>query len=193
MQISIKTTSFHRIFQVVFAKKCHIFFVKRKVALRFLKFSFVTLHNKIRNDMSMFNQKSNIKAEYNPNSLNLINAGTEIRGDIISNGDVRIDGTLKGTVHTKAKLVIGPTGVIEGDIKAQNADISGNIRGNISVDELLSLKNTAKISGDIITKKLIVETGGEFNGKCQMRSGNESVRNAGTTSANQASQQPVKA
>lgn len=129
----------------------------------------------------MFNPKNQLKAESNPNSLNLINAGTEIRGDIISNGDVRIDGILKGTVHTKARLVIGSTGVIEGDIKAQNADVSGNIKGNISVDDLLSLKSTAKIHGDIITRKLIVETGGEFNGKCQMRTGgNETSKNAGS-------------
>lgn len=131
--------------------------------------------------MAMFNQKNQLKPENNPNSLNLINAGTEIRGDIISNGDVRIDGTLRGTVHTKARLVIGQTGIIEGDIKAQNADISGNIKGNISVDDLLSLKSTAKIQGDIITRKLIVETGGEFNGKCQMRTGvTETSKNAGS-------------
>jgi cytoskeletal protein CcmA (bactofilin family) len=141
--------------------------------------------------MSIFNQKNAVKTEYNPNSLNIINAGTEVRGDIISNGDVRIDGILKGTVHTKAKLVIGPTGSIEGDIKSQNADISGSVKGNISIDELLTLKNTSKIFGDITTKKLIVETGGEFNGKCQMRTNNDSVKNAG--SAQSQAQQPIKA
>lgn len=115
-----------------------------------------------------FGNKTN-NTEFNPNLLNVINSGTEIIGEIISNGDVRIDGTLRGSVNTKAKLVIGPTGMIEGDIKAQNSDISGQVKGNVVVDELLILKSNAKVIGDIITKKFVVETGAEFNGKCQMQ------------------------
>ena len=145
------------------------------------------MQHKIKFTMSVFaGNKPTKTAEFNPNSLNLINSGTEIIGDIISNGDVRIDGLLRGTVHSKAKLVIGATGMVEGDIKAQNADISGQIKGNIAVDDLLTLKGNSKISGDIITKKLIVETGAEFNGKCQMRN-DTSVRNAGPV-ANTATQ-----
>ena len=128
--------------------------------------------------MSIFNSKNTPQSEYNPNSLNIINAGTEVRGDILSNGDVRIDGILRGTITTKAKVVIGTTGSVEGDIKAQNSDVSGTVKGNIAVDELLSLKATAKIQGDILTKKLIVETGGEFNGKCPIRSTGDSSKNA---------------
>jgi cytoskeletal protein CcmA (bactofilin family) len=131
--------------------------------------------------------KTTKAAEFNPNSLNLINSGTEIIGDLISNGDVRIDGMLRGTVHTKAKLVIGSTGMIEGDVKAQNSDISGHVKGNISVDELLTLKANAKVHGDIITKKLVVETGAEFNGKCQMR--NETSGKGSASVTNNASPQ----
>lgn len=101
-------------------------------------------------------------------SINLIGTGTTIEGDLKSNGDVRIDGNVYGSVQTKAKAVIGATGVIEGDINAQNSDISGTIKGKITVAELLFLKSTARVSGDIVTGKLVVEVGASFTGSCNM-------------------------
>src|SRR5438105_782654 len=91
-----------------------------------------------------------------PASINLIGAGTVVEGDIKSNGDIRIDGTVYGSVASKAKVVIGSTGVIEGDVNSQNADVSGSIRGKINIAELLFLKATANMMGDIVTGKLVV-------------------------------------
>ena len=102
------------------------------------------------------------------NSINIIGAGTEISGDISSNGDVRIDGKLKGNVTLNGKLVIGPTGHIIGEIKCKNSDVSGKIEGKIIVSELLSLKSTSKINGEIITNKLSIEPGSIFSGSCNM-------------------------
>lgn len=101
-------------------------------------------------------------------SINLLGAGTIINGEIKSNGDVRIDGNLVGSVNCKGKLVIGTTGSVEGEIVCQNADISGNIIGNITVAELLSLKTTANVKGEIITSKLSIEPGANFTGSCSM-------------------------
>ena len=101
-------------------------------------------------------------------SHNLIGAGTSIEGDIRSNGDVRIDGALVGTIETKGRLVVGATGSIEGDIVCQNALIEGAIKGKITVSELLSLKATAKLAGDITTNKLAIEPGANFSGTCSM-------------------------
>lgn len=101
-------------------------------------------------------------------SINLIGTGTSIEGDVKSNGDVRIDGNIYGSVQSKAKVVIGSTGVVEGDINAQNSDISGTIKGKITVTELLFLKSTARVSGDIVTGKLVVEVGASFTGSCNM-------------------------
>ena len=103
--------------------------------------------------------------------LNLIGVGTSIQGDINSSGDLRIDGNVSGNVNSRARLVLGPNGKIEGDIQAQNADIQGNVRGKLAVDEILFLKSTAVINGDIVTNKLVVESGAEFNGNCIMKSG----------------------
>ena len=101
-------------------------------------------------------------------SVNLLGAGTTIVGDIKSNGDIRIDGNLSGSLNTKGKLVIGSTGSVDGEIVCQNADISGTIKGKITVNELLSLKATSKLTGDIITNKLAIEPGANFSGTCSM-------------------------
>jgi cytoskeletal protein CcmA (bactofilin family) len=115
------------------------------------------------------NQNSNSgKPDGSTSSINLIGAGTVVEGDIKSNGDIRIDGTVYGAVISKAKVVIGGTGVIEGDVTSQNADVSGSIRGKTTVSELLFLKASANVMGDIVTGKLVVEVGATFTGSCNM-------------------------
>jgi cytoskeletal protein CcmA (bactofilin family) len=119
----------------------------------------------------MFNLKSNSMA--NPKapetaSVNIIGAGTVIEGDIKSDGDVRIDGTLNGSLSIKGKLVLGSTGMVDGEVTCQNGDISGTITGKIKVAELLSLKATSKLMGDITTNKLSIEPGANFSGSCVM-------------------------
>jgi cytoskeletal protein CcmA (bactofilin family) len=101
-------------------------------------------------------------------SVNIIGAGTVIEGDITTNGDIRIDGTLTGSINVKGKLVIGASGSVEGEIICQNADISGIIKGKIGVAELLSLKASSKLTGDIITNKIAIEPGAAFSGSCSM-------------------------
>ena len=101
-------------------------------------------------------------------SVNIIGHGTIIEGEVTSNGDIRIDGTVKGSVSTKAKLVIGSSGNVEGDVFCQNADISGSIKGKANVGEMLFLKANGKINGDINTGKLVVEVGASFTGNCNM-------------------------
>jgi cytoskeletal protein CcmA (bactofilin family) len=119
----------------------------------------------------MFNNKNSSSMRNTPpdsGTVNIIGAGTSIEGDVISSGDIRIDGSLKGTVKTRGKLVVGPSGHVEGEVNCQNADISGNIRGKVNVAELLSLKATAKLSGEITTGKLSIEPGADFSGSCSM-------------------------
>lgn len=101
-------------------------------------------------------------------SVNLIGAGTVIQGDITTNGDIRIDGALTGSISVKGKLVIGVSGSVDGEIICQNADISGGIKGKVTVSELLTLKASAKLTGDIITNKIAIEPGAVFSGSCSM-------------------------
>lgn len=103
-----------------------------------------------------------------PNALNTIGAGTVITGDVSSNGDIRIDGTLNGNLTTKGKVVIGETGSITGEISCKNSDISGKLKGKIKVGELLSLKASSLVEGDITTSRLAIEPGARFTGNCSM-------------------------
>lgn len=111
-------------------------------------------------------------------TINLISNGTEITGDVKSNGDIRIDGLLTGNLNTKGKVVIGPTGKVKGEVFCKNSEVSGIVEGKISVGQLLTLKNSSKIAGDIITFKLSIEPGAKFTGNCRM---SESEDNEGTS------------
>ncbi len=100
--------------------------------------------------------------------INIINNGTLIKGDITATGDFRLDGTLEGNIQLNGKLVIGDTGVVNGNILCQNANVIGTVNGNLSVKELLSLHATARVKGDILINKLSIEPGAVFTGKCRM-------------------------
>jgi cytoskeletal protein CcmA (bactofilin family) len=117
----------------------------------------------------MFNSRS--KASFDESSISantIIGAGTTITGDMESNGDIRIDGVLKGNLNAKAKILIGPDGMVEGDIEGQQADVLGKVTGKIKVKELLHLRGKATIHGDIYAGKLQIEPTVTFNGQCHM-------------------------
>lgn len=101
-------------------------------------------------------------------SVNLIGPETVIKGDIETNVDIRIDGTIEGSIKVKGKLVVGNNSKIEGNIQCQNAEVFGEIIGQIEVSELLTLKASAKINGDIFANKLSIEPGAIFTGTCKM-------------------------
>ncbi|MCS6916613.1 MAG: polymer-forming cytoskeletal protein [Chitinophagales bacterium] len=101
-------------------------------------------------------------------AINIIGAGTQIEGDVKSESDIRIDGKVKGTISSKSKIVVGSTGMIDGDLNCENADISGKVFGKVEVTDLLFLKSTGYLEGDIVTGKLVVEAGARFTGSCKM-------------------------
>jgi len=102
------------------------------------------------------------------NVSNSIVEGTIINGNITAPNDIRIDGELIGKLDCKGRVIIGPQGKIEGEIICINAIIEGTFSGTINVKELLSVKETGIITGDIITDKLMVQTGAVFNVSCSM-------------------------
>ena len=99
---------------------------------------------------------------------NMIGQGTKIVGDIETNGDIRIDGQIEGNVNSKGKVVVGSNGLIKGEVFCSNAELAGSLNGKINVSELLSLKASSKINGDIKTGKLNIEPGAIFTGTCNM-------------------------
>ena len=109
-----------------------------------------------------------LKSTEKSDSINSISNGSIFEGNLTSNGDVRVDGKLKGSVKTEGRLVLGEKGIIEGDIYCENAIVAGEIKGTINTSELLTLRSTAKLNGEIITIKLAIEPGAVFSGKCSM-------------------------
>jgi hypothetical protein len=117
----------------------------------------------------MFNGKTKtVQTSTSSPGTSLIGTGTTITGDIVSNGDVRIDGILRGNIKGNARVVIGAEGSVEGDVEGLQADIMGKVTGKIFVRELLNLRGSASIKGDIRAGKLQIEPTVVFNGQCHM-------------------------
>jgi|TARA_R110000822_G_scaffold193405_1_gene331874 cytoskeletal protein CcmA (bactofilin family) len=109
---------------------------------------------------------------------NVIAKNTIIVGDIKADGDFRIDGTLEGNLTIKGKVIIGVTGSVKGNIIAAVADIEGESSGSLKVEKTLTLKSTAKISGDVVVGKLSIEPGADFNATCIMTGIIKNVKNS---------------
>ena len=99
---------------------------------------------------------------------NRIENNTKIKGDIISQADFRIDGQLEGNIKTSGKVVIGKDGRINGKVECENADVEGKFSGELLVSNLLLLKSSAVIEGDVSVSKLAVEPGATFNATCNI-------------------------
>lgn len=123
----------------------------------------------------MFSEK-----KINPTQVferNIIGKNSSFVGDIKSEGDFRIDGKVEGKIKTSGRVVIGKDGFVEGTIDCSNADIEGKFSGNLNVDQLLSLKATATITGDVVLGKLSVEPGATFNASCTMKGSVKALKN----------------
>ena len=118
----------------------------------------------------MFNKEktSSSSEKTYSNSATLISSGTTLKGDVKSENDLRIDGTIHGNVYSSSKIIVGPSGFVEGNIEGANADVTGKVTGNIIVKELLQLRGESNVQGNIAAVKLQIDPTAVFNGKCQM-------------------------
>ena len=103
------------------------------------------------------------------NALNSLVRGTTVEGSIVAESDIRIDGTIRGTLTCSAKVIIGPSGLIDGEVKCQNAVIEGKFYGKLRVADLLSVKESAEIVAEVTTSKLSVAPGAIFDVTCKMK------------------------
>jgi cytoskeletal protein CcmA (bactofilin family) len=117
--------------------------------------------------------------ELESNTINLIGVGTSIEGNVTSNGDIRVDGSLNGNLNTKGKVIVGESGKIGGEVYCKNFEVEGTIEGKVFVSELLSLRSKSRLVGEITTNKLAIEPGAMFSGKCDMSGAN--ISNVGPT------------
>ena len=103
-----------------------------------------------------------------PASMTFISEGTQITGEISVEHDLRVEGSIKGSVSVGNALVVGPTGRIEGDVKARSATLAGHTTGNIHTQEKLVLEAKSVLMGDLQTRELVIQEGAIFQGKCAM-------------------------
>jgi len=103
-----------------------------------------------------------------PSQINMIGEGTVFEGTLRSENDLRISGRIVGKLHVGGKAIVATEGVVEGEMIATNAEVAGSVQGEIRIKELLVLKGSARVDGNIEATRLIVEEGSIFNGKCQM-------------------------
>jgi cytoskeletal protein CcmA (bactofilin family) len=127
------------------------------------------------------NNNDTVKKTASTAAVNIISNGTTITGDIKSKGDIRVDGSLNGSIETEGKVVVGKGGVVEGDVICKDADVAGVIKAKITVSQLLSLKSSAKLNGDIVTNKLSIEPGATFTGSCSMGAVIKDIKDVGKT------------
>jgi len=99
---------------------------------------------------------------------NAIAPGTQITGSIVAEKDFRIDGNIDGDIVCQGKVIVGRQGCIKGKIACVNAEIVGQVEGRIQVSEILTLRATAVVQGEIKISTLIVEPNAQFNGTCEM-------------------------
>ena len=101
-------------------------------------------------------------------SINSIGLGSTISGDIVAKNDFRIDVALNGNLTCDARIIIGESGNIDGNIICASAVIQGKLTGTLKVSDTLEVNSKAIINGEVSTGRLIIENGAIFNVKCQM-------------------------
>lgn len=149
--------------------------------------------------MALFGNKSEKPLETEAKQSNIIGKGTVIKGDIEAYGVIRIDGKVIGNIKSKSKVFLGNGSQVEGNLLAQNAEVEGEVSGDVKITETLTLKPTAVVHGNIFTAKLVVDSGAIFNGRCTMGdnaanlNGNENTANESVkqTGQPQKSQKPI--
>lgn len=101
---------------------------------------------------------------------NVLSVGSTIKGNVTADTDFRLDGRVEGDVFCEGKIVIGPKGIVIGNVTCISAEVMGTIEGNVQVNGKLVLKSTACIEGDICIQLIEIEPNARFNGKCTMKS-----------------------
>lgn len=110
------------------------------------------------------------------NSINSLGAGTVVDGNISTSSDIRIDGELKGNLTCQGKLIIGPSGKIDGNADCKSAIVEGTLIGTFTVTDVLEVRSSSHIEGDVKTGQLVVEPGAKFNVSCAMGNTSSTVK-----------------
>lgn len=117
----------------------------------------------------MFSKKRKKHRSSGSGGLTLLMEGTSVEGELVAEGDIRVDGNVSGRITCKATLIIGSEGSVEGEINAGNMRVAGRFKGNAEVAGELRLEQTAVIDGDLTVGAIDVEDGAKLNGRVFMK------------------------
>lgn len=100
--------------------------------------------------------------------LSIIAAGMRVEGEIVSDGVVKVEGAVVGSIRAERQVLIAKGGTVDGDIETREAIVGGEVRGAILADERVEVQPSAIVQGDIATQRIVVHDGGEVNGHLRM-------------------------
>jgi cytoskeletal protein CcmA (bactofilin family) len=107
----------------------------------------------------------------NNGEVTIVGAGARLEGNVVSAGNLRIDGQVKGQINADGDVTLSPQSQVEADIRAQNVSVAGKFKGNLVVKGKAHLARGGRIDGNITSKTLVVEEGGIFHGQSIMDGG----------------------
>jgi len=114
-----------------------------------------------------------VKGKKDDEIISLLGKGTEVAGDISFSGGMRVDGVIRGTVHTEGSLIIGAPGLIDAEVSVRNISVNGEFKGIIRASDRVEIHKDGKVFGDIYSPCLIIEAGATFEGRCNMSESEE--------------------
>ncbi len=106
----------------------------------------------------------------------IIGSTIKIEGDLVSNGNIVVEGEVSGSLKTEKSLRVGAQAKVKADVKAADAYICGEVVGNISVNGRIELAETAKVTGDVNAGEVVINAGATFNGRCTMGEASSGVK-----------------
>jgi cytoskeletal protein CcmA (bactofilin family) len=118
--------------------------------------------------MAIFSQTGTDERRRGEAGLSIVGTGMTITGDVETEGVIKIEGTVKGSVHATQQILLAPGGLVEGDLETKEAVIGGEVRGTVRADDRVEVQASAVIQGDIITARIAIQEGGQVNGEIRM-------------------------
>ena len=118
--------------------------------------------------MSMFSGKKTGEVANAPGGLSVIASGMTVRGDIESDGTVKVEGVVEGHVEARNQVLVARGGTVQGDIDACEAIVGGTVQGAIRAGERAEVQAGATVTGDITTRRIAVAEGASLNGAIRM-------------------------
>jgi len=100
--------------------------------------------------------------------LSIIASGMQVVGDIVAEGIVKVEGTVRGSMQVGRQVLVAKGGLVEGDIHTREAILGGEVRGGVVASERIEVQPTCVVHGDLTTPMLLVQEGGEVNGVLRM-------------------------